>query len=108
MRQNPLVIWIVASFVTVGMWFERFVIIVTSLHRDFLPSSWTLYRPTLIEIGTMIGSFGLFFTLFLIFIRVLPMVAMWEIKTIVGETPEGQIPAAQTPEVHDREAHDHG
>ncbi len=66
------------------MWFERFVIIVTSLHRDFLPSSWTMYMPTKIEVGTLIGSFGLFFTLFLVFIRVLPMITIWEIKEVVS------------------------
>ena len=70
--------------VNVGMWFERFVIIVTSLHRGFLPSSWVMYRPTIVEIGTLIGSFGLFFTCFLLFIRLLPMIAMWEVKAEVG------------------------
>ncbi len=66
------------------MWFERFVIIVTSLHRDFLPSSWSTYRPTVVEVGTLIGSFGLFFTFFLVFVRFLPVVAAWEIKSIAG------------------------
>jgi len=60
------------------------VIIVTSLHRDFLPSSWSMYRPTIIEVATLTGSFGLFFTLFLLFIRFLPVIAMWEIKGVVG------------------------
>jgi hypothetical protein len=58
------------------------VIIVTSLHRDFLPSSWSMYRPTVIEVATLIGSFGLFFTLFLLFVRFLPAVAMWEVKQV--------------------------
>jgi len=66
------------------MWFERFVIIVTSLHRSYLPSSWTMYRPTIVEVGTLVGSFGLFFTCFLIFIRVLPMIAIWEVKAAAG------------------------
>ncbi|MCP4200841.1 MAG: polysulfide reductase NrfD, partial [bacterium] len=66
-RRNLLVVWILSIFINIGMWFERFVIIVTSLHRDFLPSSWTYYVPTKIEIATLLGSFGLFFTLFLLF-----------------------------------------
>src|SRR4029077_17300589 len=78
------VLFVLSLLVNVGMWFERFVIIVTSLHRDFLPSSWSMYRPTIIEVGTLVGSFGLFFTLFLLFIRFLPVIAMWEIKGVVG------------------------
>jgi len=71
-------------FVNVGMWFERFIIIVTSLHRDFLPSSWADYTPTVIEIATLLGSFGLFFTCFLLFCRFLPMIAVAEIKGVAG------------------------
>jgi len=73
------------------MWFERFVIIVTSLHRDFLPSSWQDYTPTKIEIATLLGSFGLFFTLFLLFCRFLPVIAIGEIKGVLsyGRTREG-------------------
>ena len=67
-------------FVNIGMWFERFVIIVTSLHRDFLPSSWADYAPTWVEIATLIGSFGLFFSCFLIFCRLAPVIAIAEIK----------------------------
>jgi len=65
------------------MWFERFVIIVSSLHRDFLPSSWTHYIPTTIEIATLAGSFGLFFTCFLLFCRVAPVIAMAEVKGVL-------------------------
>jgi molybdopterin-containing oxidoreductase family membrane subunit len=72
-----------ALLINVGMWFERFVIIVSSLYRDFLPSSWADYRPTLIEIGTLVGSFGLFFTLFLLFCRFLPMIAMADVKSVL-------------------------
>jgi len=75
----------VALLVDVGMWYERFVIIVTSLSRDFLPSSWGLYHPTLVELLTLAGSFGLFFTLFLLFVRFLPMVAMAEVKSVMPE-----------------------
>jgi molybdopterin-containing oxidoreductase family membrane subunit len=82
-RRNVVIVFILSIFVNIGMWFERFVIIVTSLHRDFLPSSWSDYSPTLVEIGTFIGSFGLFFTLFLLFIRVLPMVSIGEVKSIL-------------------------
>ena len=66
--------------VNIGMWFERFVIVITSLSRDFLPSSWGYYKPTLWDFSILAGSFGLFFTLFLLFCRYLPMVAMAEVK----------------------------
>lgn len=87
-RTTPWMMVIVAILVNVGMWFERFVIIVTSLHRDFLPSSWGMYAPTWVDIGMFIGSFGLFFTLFLLFCRFLPMVAMAEVKGIMSPHPE--------------------
>ena len=79
-RTNMAVVFVISIFVNIGMWFERFVIIVTSLHRDFLPSSWAMYRPTFVEVGILIGSFGLFFTLFLLFCRVLPMINIAEVK----------------------------
>jgi len=82
-RRNIPAVMAVAICVNIGMWFERFVIIVTSLHRDFLPSSWAHYAPTLVEVATLIGSFGLFFSCFLIFCRVLPVVAMAEIKGVL-------------------------
>jgi molybdopterin-containing oxidoreductase family membrane subunit len=82
-RVNAAALLAISVLINVGMWFERFVIIVTSLHRSDLPSSWVMYQPTAIEVGTLIGSFGLFFTLFLLFIRCLPMVAAWEIKGLV-------------------------
>jgi molybdopterin-containing oxidoreductase family membrane subunit len=86
-RRRPAALFVVSIFVNVGMWFERFVIIVTSLHRGYLPSSWTMYTPTAIEVGTLVGSFGLFFTCFLLFIRVLPIISIWEIKRLVGSRP---------------------
>jgi len=64
------------------MWFERFVITVTSLHRDFLPSSWGYYTPTLYDFGLLLGSFGLFFTLVLLFVKAMPVVAISEIKAV--------------------------
>src|SRR5947209_20528812 len=72
-------------FVNCGMWFERFVIIVTSLHRDFLPSSWGMFHPTWVDIWTFIGTLGLFLALFLVFIRFLPMIAMAEVKGVLPE-----------------------
>ena len=71
--------------INIGMWFERFVIIVTSLHRDFLPSSWGYFRPTFVDVFTFVGSVGLFFTLFLLFIRFLPMIAMAEVKGMMAQ-----------------------
>jgi molybdopterin-containing oxidoreductase family membrane subunit len=82
-RTTPWMMMIVAVAVNIGMWFERFVIVVTSLSRDYLPSAWGHYRPTMIDILMLIGSFGLFFTLFLLFCRYLPMVAMAEVKTVM-------------------------
>jgi molybdopterin-containing oxidoreductase family membrane subunit len=84
-RANVPVVFLISVLINVGMWFERFVIIVTSLHRDFLPASWTSYRPTPVEIAILAGSFGLFFTCFLLFCRFLPMIAMAEVKGVVGE-----------------------
>jgi molybdopterin-containing oxidoreductase family membrane subunit len=81
-RRNVWIIFIITIFINIGMWFERFVIIVT-LSRDFLPSSWGYYKPTLIDILMLIGSFGLFFTLFLLFCRFLPIVAMSEVKQVM-------------------------
>lgn len=83
-RTNVVFLFIVSILVNIGMWFERFVIIVVSLHRNFLPSGWGMFYPTKYDVGILIGSFGLFFTCFLIFIRVLPMIAMWEIKGVVS------------------------
>ena len=81
-------VFAIAILVNVGMWFERFVIIVSSLERDFLPSSWASFTPTLLDIGTFLGSFGLFFTLFLLFCRFVPVIAMAEVKAVVShETP---------------------
>lgn len=85
LRTNIWAMLFVAAAVTVGMWFERFVIIVTSLHRDFLPSSWHMFTPTWVDVGMLIGSFGLFLSLFLLFCRYLPMVAMAEVKNVMPE-----------------------
>jgi Ni/Fe-hydrogenase subunit HybB-like protein len=80
--------WVLSIIVNIGMWFERFVIIVTSLHRDFLPSSWVMFYPTWVDVGIFVGSIGLFFTMFLLFLRVLPSVAMAEVKLLVKTASE--------------------
>lgn len=81
-RTTPWFIFIVSIFINIGMWFERFVIVMT-LHRDQTPASWGLFKPTLIDYGMLIGSFGLFFTLFLLFCRFLPIIAMSEVKQVL-------------------------
>ncbi len=82
-RQTPWFVLIVVTFVNVGMWYERFVIIVQSLHHDFLPGSWGRYYPTWVDWVQMIGDFGLFFTLTLLFVRFLPMISIAEIKSVL-------------------------
>ena len=84
-RQKLWFVFIISILVNVGMWFERFVIIVIGLHREFLPSSWGYYRPTYVDICTYIGTFGLFFTCFLLFIRFLPMIAISEVKGVTAQ-----------------------
>jgi molybdopterin-containing oxidoreductase family membrane subunit len=83
MRRSIFVTFFMSIFVNIGMWFERFVIIATTLARDYLPSSWSYYVPTWVEIGLFVGTLGLFFTLYLIFVRVAPVVAIAEIKHIL-------------------------
>ena len=85
-RSYPAMLF-VAVAVTIGMWFERFVIIVSSLHQDYMPSAWYIYKPTIVDIGILLGSFGLFFTLVLLFARVLPVIATSETKSAL---PGGQ------------------
>ena len=81
-RENLWLVWILSCFINVGMWFERFVITVTSLANDFLPSSWDYFSPTVVDIFTFFGTFGLFGVLFLLFIRFLPLLAFAEIKSV--------------------------
>jgi molybdopterin-containing oxidoreductase family membrane subunit len=82
MRRNIAVMFVISLFVNIGMWFERYVIVVTSLHRDFLPSSWKYYIPTWYDWGWTGGSFGVFFLLFLLFVRAFPTIAMAEVKSV--------------------------
>lgn len=89
-RTSIPVMLTIGIFVNVGMWFERYVIIVTSLSRDFLPSSWGMFRPTLYDFGILALGFGLFFTLVLLFVRVLPSVSMSEIKAVMNDAQPGR------------------
>jgi Ni/Fe-hydrogenase subunit HybB-like protein len=84
-RSNLIIVFILSILVNIGMWFERFVIIATSLTREFLPSNWGMYHPTWVDILTYVGTFGLFCTFFLLFLRFLPMIAVSEVK---GVTPQ--------------------
>ncbi len=90
LRRNLAVVFTVVMFVNVGMWLERFVIIVTSLHRDFLPSSWQMYYPTIWDFTTLFGTIGLFLTLMFVFVRVLPMISIFEMRTLLPESTPKQ------------------
>jgi molybdopterin-containing oxidoreductase family membrane subunit len=82
-RTNLTATFVLSIVVNIGMWFERFVIIVTSLHRDYVPSSWSMFYPTWVDIGVFIGTIGIFFTLFLLFARFFPVLALNELKSIL-------------------------
>ena len=82
-RRNVAITFFVSIIINIGMWFERFVIIATTLARDYLPSSWSYYSPTWVEIGIFVGTLGIFFTLYLLFTRVAPVVAIAEVKSIL-------------------------
>ncbi len=99
LRTSIPFMFVISILINIGMWFERFVIIVTSLHRDFIPSSWGYFHPTYIDMCIYAGTLGLFFTLFLLFIRWVPMIAISEVK---GVLPEAD-PHADHHEEHDAE-----
>ena len=82
-RTHVAALFVLALIVNVGMWLERFVIVVTSLHRDFLPSSWGRFSPTFWDFSTYFGTIGLFLTLLLLFLRLLPMISMFEMRTLL-------------------------
>jgi molybdopterin-containing oxidoreductase family membrane subunit len=108
LRRSLTASFIISIFVNIGMWFERFVIIVTSLHRDYLPSSWLMYSPSWVEICMYIGSLGLFFTLFFLFAKFLPVIAVAEVKSIYKTSSEEEIAKTAAKEGLDlREAHAH-
>ena len=108
MRRNIFVTFFMSIFINIGMWFERFVIIATTLARDYLPSSWSYYVPTWVEIGIFIGSMGLFFVLFLLFTRVAPVVAIAEVKSILkssGDQYRGKNAVPHHHHAHDDHGH---
>jgi molybdopterin-containing oxidoreductase family membrane subunit len=82
-RSNLLVLWLISIVVSIGMWLERFVIVITSLHRDFLPSSWGMYQPSFWDWSMYVGTIGFFFALLFLFIRFLPMISIFEMRTIL-------------------------
>ena len=84
-RRSIPAMFVISIFINIGMWFERFVIVASSLHRDFLPSSWDYYTPTVWDVAALAGSFGLFFTLFTLFVRFLPQVAIAEVKSVLPQ-----------------------
>jgi len=90
-RTSPGILWIISIIVNIGMWLERFVIVVTSLHRDFLPSSWGFYAPTIWDWAVYVGTLGFFMTMIFLFIRVLPLITIFELRML--------LPAAQVKEV---------
>ncbi|NNE77489.1 MAG: molybdopterin oxidoreductase, partial [Pricia sp.] len=88
LRTSIMFSFFISIVVNIGMWFERFVIIVTSLHRDYLPSSWTMFSPTFVDIGIFIGTIGFFFVLFLLYARTFPVIAQAEVKSILKSSGE--------------------
>ena len=85
-RENLFVVFIVSMFINVGMWLERFVIIVMSLNRDFLPSSWRMYTPSVFDFSMFFGTIGFFLTLMFLFIRFVPMIPIFEMKALLPQS----------------------
>lgn len=112
MRRHLVVTFFMSILINIGMWFERFVIIVTSVYRDYLPSAWaTYYTPTIWEVGFYLGTFGLFFTCYFLFSKFFPVIAIAEIKHILkksGENYKEKMDTAEREKVEefaDRNAH---
>src|SRR5204862_6597408 len=84
-RSSVPMLFVISLIVNVGMWLERFIIVVTSLHRDFLPSAWGRYAPTIWDWSTFVGTIGLFLALLFLFLRFLPMISIFEMRTILPE-----------------------
>ncbi len=101
-RTNPLILFFIAILVNIGMWLERFIIIVQSLSKDFLPSSWHLYAPTIWDIATLAGTIGLFLTLIFLFIRVMPAISIFEVRELVHHSAK---PGAENSTASDVTAH---
>jgi molybdopterin-containing oxidoreductase family membrane subunit len=89
-RNNPVLLWVLSIFVNIGMWLERYVIVVTSLHSDFLPSSWAMYHGTFWDYATYYGTLGLFLSLMFLFIRFLPVISIAEMRELVHEREQEQ------------------
>ena len=87
-RTSIVATFILSIVVNIGMWFERFVIIVTSLHRDFLPSSWVMFYPTITDVGVYLFTFGFFGTCFLLFAKFFPVINMAEVKSVLKSSSE--------------------
>jgi molybdopterin-containing oxidoreductase family membrane subunit len=96
-RTNPWLAFSIVILPSIGMWLERFIIIVSSVHRDFLPSSWGMFYPTWVDCLTYAGTFGVFFLLYLLFIRFLPVIAISEIKAAMPEADPHYHPETTTP-----------
>lgn len=88
-RRAPVILWSIAVIANIGMWLERYVIVITSLHRDYLPSSWSMYYPTIWDWAIFAGTLGLFFFLLLLFIRFLPVISIFEMRELVHRSEEG-------------------
>jgi molybdopterin-containing oxidoreductase family membrane subunit len=100
-RTNVLALWLIAIVVNIGMWLERYVIVVTSLHRDFLPSSWGMYHGTVWDYATFYGTLGLFLALFFLFIRFLPVISIAEMRELVHEEQQEQDRQAESAKPHE-------
>ena len=87
-RESEFWLFVISIIVSIGMWLERFVIIVTSLHRDFLPANWAMYSPTMFDLSMFMGTIGFFFTLVYLFVRFLPIISIFEVRTLL---PEAQV-----------------
>jgi Ni/Fe-hydrogenase subunit HybB-like protein len=95
-RANVPALFVIAVVVNIGMWLERFIIVVTSLSRDYLPSAWEMYYPTFWDFATFVGTIGLFLALLFLFIRVLPMISIFEMRELVSEAGEGRVDQGST------------
>jgi len=89
-RQSVVALFAISIVINIGMWLERLMIIVTSLHRDFLPSSWGMFEPTFWDFSTFIGTIGLFLALLFLFLRFLPMISIFEMRTMLPEAKVGE------------------
>jgi molybdopterin-containing oxidoreductase family membrane subunit len=103
-RSTPWFIFIMSIIVNIGMWFERFVIIVPTLCRTFVPGTWNMYHPSFVDIGIFVGTIGMFFTFFLLYARTFPVIAQAELKTILKSSGEAHKKLAAN---HSHDSHSH-